>query len=216
MKKAPSKTLLLTSDGINTRGIDKEILKILSKPASRIRLAHIITASKPRIKMTYIKRDNQKFKKLGFKVENIDIEGKNKAQLEKLLKDRDIIYVRGGNSFYLLKATKKSGFDKVVRELVKKGVVYIGVSAGSYLACPTIEMANWKRQDKNIVNLKDLTALNLVPFLITTHYKPIHRSILKREVPKSRYPVKIITDNQAILVQNGQVKLVGKGKEVKI
>ncbi len=196
--------------------VKEEISKILPKPANQIKLAHIITASKVEDDLSYLNRERQELINAGFHVEEIDIEGKSEPQLKKLLEDKDIIYVQGGNTFYLLKYVKESGFDKVIKDLVDKGIIYIGVSAGSYIACPTIEMANWKHpEDKNIVGLTDLTGLNLVPFLLSVHYKPEYEEILKKEISATKYVVKILTDEQAILVRNGKIILVGKGKEIK-
>jgi len=207
------KTLLLTSAGMNVK---EEILKILPKPANKIKLAHIITASKVEKDTSYLEKDKQKMIDVGFQVEDIDIEGKNEGELRKLLSDKDIIYVQGGNTFYLLKFVKESGFDKIVKELVENGIIYIGVSAGSYIACPTIEMAIWKHQDKNRVGLTDLTALNLVPFLLFVHFEPKYTAVLKEAIANSKYPVRILTDEQVILVKDKETKLVGKGEEVKI
>lgn len=207
------KTILLTSAGMKVK---EEILKILPKPANQIKIAHIITASKVEKDLSYLEEESQMMQELGFKVENIDIEGKNENELRVLLNDKDIIYVQGGNSFYLLKYAKESGFDKVVKELVEKGTIYIGVSAGSYLACPTIEMSLWKYQDRDMFGLTDLTALNLVPFLLIVHFKPEHAPILKQEILTAKYPVKILTDEQAILIKDNETKFVGRGEEIKL
>jgi len=196
--------------------VKEEILKILPKPASQIKIAHITTASKAEKDLSYVEKENRTMLKLGFKVENIDIEGKNENELRVLLNDKDIIYVQGGNSFYLLKCAKESGFDKVVKELVEKGIIYIGVSAGSYLACPTIEMSLWKYQDRDMFGLTDLTALNLVPFLLIVHFKPEYASALKQDISLAKYPVRILTDEQAILIRGSEIKLVGRGEEIKL
>ena len=193
-----------------------EILKILPKPANQINLAHIITASKVEDDISYVKRDSLTMEELGFNVEEIDIEGKNENELRSALTDKDVIYAQGGNTFYLMKCVKESGFDKVVKELIEKGVIYIGVSAGSYIACPTIEAANWKHADRNVVNLKDLTGMNLVPFLLSAHFNSEYADILKQEIATTTCPVRILDDNQAILVIDGNVKLVGRGEEIKL
>ena len=207
------KTLLLTSAGMNVK---EEILKILPKPANEIKVAYIITASKFEEDASYVDKDRRAMIAQGFLVEEIDVRDKDEKELREMLKDKDIVYVQGGNTFYLLKYVKESGFDKVVKELIQKGLIYIGVSAGSYIACPTIEAALWKDQDKNIVGLKDLTALNLVPFLLSVHYTPEYKEILKKEISSSKYPVKILTDDQAILVRDNKVELVGKGPEIRL
>lgn len=207
------KTLLLTSAGMR---VEEEILKILPKPAHLIKLARIITAAKPEKDTSYMELAKQKMIAAGFQVEDIDIEGKSENELRVLLRDKDVIYIEGGNTFHLLKCVKESGFDRVIKELLDRGVIYIGVSAGSYIACPTIEMAMWKHQDRNVLGLKDLSALNLIPFLLTVHYKHEYKETLRKAIRSSKYPVRVLTDEQALLVKANIVKLVGKGKEVKI
>jgi dipeptidase E len=207
------KTILLTSAGMDVKD---EILKILPKPANQINVAHIITAAKLEKNHFYLEKEERIMAELGFKIENIDLEGKNENELRTLLKDKDIIYVQGGNTFYLLKWVRESGFDKVAQELIEKGIIYIGVSAGSYIVCPTIEMAHWKHQDRDPFGLTDLTGLNLVPFLLTVHYKPEYAEVLKKEIPAASLPVRILTNDQAILVTDNETKLVGKGEEIKL
>lgn len=206
------KRILLTSAGMN---IKEEILKVLPKPPEQMKIAHIITASKPEEDTSYVEKDSRLMIEAGFQVEDIDIEGRNETELRELLKDKDIIYVQGGNTFHLLKCVKKSGFDKIVKELIDKGVIYIGVSAGSYIACPTIEMATWKHQDRNRVGLTDFTALGLVPFLLSVHYVDDYKEILKEAMSKTKYKVRILTDEQAIFIIDDEVKFVG-GEEIKI
>jgi len=74
--------------------------------------------------------------------------------------------VGGGNSFQLLRLMYRHGLLAVVRDRVLSGMPYIGWSAGSNLACPTIRTTN----DMPIVEPPSLAALNLVPFQINPHY----------------------------------------------
>ncbi|MCH8821060.1 Type 1 glutamine amidotransferase-like domain-containing protein [Patescibacteria group bacterium] len=206
------KTMLLTSAGME---VNKEILKILPKPPKELKLTHITTASIDEKNKDYFHKETQIMKELGFQVTEADISGMTEGKVRKLLKDTNIIYVQGGNTYYLLKSIKESGFDKVVKELLEKGVIYIGVSAGSYVAGPTIEQADWIHEH-NRFGLTDLTAMNLVPFLLMVHYVPEYKSILKEKIQKSKYEFKILTDDQAILVKGDNYKLVGKGPEINI
>lgn len=203
-------TILLTSAGTK---IKEEICKIIPKSA---RIAYITTASKVEKSIFYVEEDRQALMKSGFIVEDIDIEGKKENELRALLMDKDVIYVQGGNPFYLLKSVKASGFDIIVKELVKKGVIYVGVSAGSYIACPTIEMAYWKQRNRDNFGVTDLTGMALVPFLVSVHFEPEYKEIIKKEISKTKYPVRILTDKQAILVRGGQACLVGYEEEVKL
>lgn len=58
------------------------------------------------------------------------------------------------------------GLLKEIQERVRKGMKYIGWSAGSNLACPTIKTTN----DMPIVDPGGLEALGLLPFQLNCHY----------------------------------------------
>ena len=193
--------------------VKEEICKILPKSA---KIAYITTASKVEEDTFYVEEDRQALREAGFDVEDIDIEGKNENELRGLLNGKDAIYVQGGNPFYLLKSVKASGFDVIIKELVKKGIIYIGVSAGSYIACPTIEMAYWKQRDRDNFGMTDLTGMSLVPFLVSAHFETKYTEIIKQEILNTNYQVRILTDKQAILVKNSEISLVGYGEEIKL
>ena len=100
----------------------------------------------------------------------------------------------------------------MIKSFVKRGGVYAGISAGSYVACPTIEAAGWKHADKNFIGLKNLKGLNLVPFLITAHFTEKLRPIIKKAAEKTKYKVIALTDKQAVLIRGRSKKIIGKGK----
>ncbi|MBI4019870.1 MAG: Type 1 glutamine amidotransferase-like domain-containing protein [Candidatus Aenigmarchaeota archaeon] len=206
------KTLLLSSGG--DFAIDHG-LPLLGIPEGKIRLAYITTASKGEKDQGYISYYTRKMDGLGIDYEEIDIEGKRVRDLKSFLAEKNVIYVEGGNTFYLMKAVRESGFDAVVKGLVGKGIPYVGVSAGSYIACPTIEMATWKpNPDRNRYGLTDLSGLNLAPFMLSVHYRDEYKDILKENISKCKYPVRILTDEQAILIRGGKAELVGNKKEI--
>lgn len=215
IKSRKPKMLLLTSSGM--RGTKDEILAVLSKPPDKVRVAHIITASKVENDTSYVDQDRESMKESGFNVEDIDIEGKNNKQLMKILEAVDVIYVQEGNTFYLLKQMRKSGFDKIIKKLLKKGIVYIGVSAGSIVAGKTIQTAGWgNNSDENVVNLINLKGLKLVDSNIFAHYKPEDAEIIKQKPGKIKKKLRILTDEQALFVFGKKTMLVGKGEAVKI
>lgn len=78
----------------------------------------------------------------------------------------EIIIVGGGNTFNLLKTIQDEGLIEPIRSKVLSGTPYIGWSAGSNLACPTIKTTN----DMPVVEPESFNALNLVPFQINPHY----------------------------------------------
>ncbi len=82
------------------------------------------------------------------------------------VREAEAIYVGGGNTFRLTSALYELDLLEPIRERVRSGVPYVGVSAGSNVACPTMMTTN----DMPIVQPKSFVALGLVPFQINAHY----------------------------------------------
>jgi len=80
--------------------------------------------------------------------------------------DAEAVFVGGGNTFRLLATLQRSDLIGPLGERVAAGAVYIGSSAGTNLAAPTIRTTN----DMPIVEPASLAALGLVPFQINCHY----------------------------------------------
>ena len=142
----------------------------LPKKIADCKIAYIITASKKVDRTAYVERHKKAMDELHRTYTEIDITGKSEDELRKILAGYDIVLVEGGNTFYLLKAVRESGFENVIKDLIAHGVVYIGSSAGSYIACPSIVMAEWSNNEFDRCGITDYTAMNLVPFLIKAHY----------------------------------------------
>ena len=76
------------------------------------------------------------------------------------------IYVGGGNTFLLTRDLHDTGIIDSIRNRVNAGIPYMGVSAGSNVAGPTMQTTN----DMPIVSPASFETLNLVPFQINPHY----------------------------------------------
>ena len=102
------------------------------------------------------------FERLGYELEAVHRSDDPRAAIERA----DAIAVGGGNTFALLKRMYDAGIVEAVRAKVQAGTPYIGWSAGSNVACPTIRTTN----DMPIVQPPTLRALALVPFQINPHF----------------------------------------------
>ncbi|MCA1757336.1 MAG: dipeptidase PepE [Bacteroidales bacterium] len=84
----------------------------------------------------------------------------------KAVREAEAIVVGGGNTWNLLKMIQEQGLIDPVREKVLSGTPYIGWSAGSNMACPTIRTTN----DMPITEPASFSAFSLIPFQINPHY----------------------------------------------
>lgn len=82
----------------------------------------------------------------------------------------ECIIVGGGNTFMLVKMMQEQGLIDAIRAKTISGTPYIGWSAGSNVACPTLCTTN----DMPIVQPESFKTLNLIPFQINPHYTDGH------------------------------------------
>jgi dipeptidase E len=108
----------------------------------------------------------ERFQSFGYELESIHEAG----DAVKAIKDAEAIVVGGGNTFHLLYQLYENDLLEAVRARAGEGAPYIGWSAGSNVACPTIRTTN----DMPIIQPPGFAAFNLVPFQINPHYLEAH------------------------------------------
>lgn len=183
---------------------------------SNIKIGRIITASKGESETVqlFVEKVKNIISENGYFIEDIDIENKTKKELIEFFKDKNIIHMEGGNTFYLLKAIRETGFADILKNLLNEGKIYIGTSAGAYVVCPTIEVSNWSSDSKDKFGLTDFTALNYVPFVLKVHYKDEQEETVRKGIKTLKYPVHILKDGQGMFCEDGTCRFIGDGEEV--
>ena len=110
----------------------------------------------------YTTRVRKRFQEIGHEITSVhDVDDPVQA-----VQQAETIVVGGGNTFHLAKLMQEQDLIDAIREKVLAGTPYIGWSAGSNMACPSIRTTN----DMPIVEPVSFQALNLVPFQINPHY----------------------------------------------
>ena len=202
--------LLLASNG---EFLIDQRYALLAVPKAQMHIGYVTTASKGARSTEYVERHKQAMKENSYRFEEIDIEGKSTDELEKFFRTKNIIHVEGGDTYYLLRAIKRAGFDALIKKYLAEGKIYVGTSAGSSITGPTIELSSHIPKD---ATPEGVTGLGLVPFMIKAHFTDEQRSGLRQQIKTLRHPAKILRDGQAILVENGNDRIVGQGEEVKL
>ena len=202
------KTIILGSD--SSFVLEKDF-KINDKDKSQVKWAYITTAGNDVPVIDYLVRTKEALDKLAWDYTEYDISGKSAEEISEFLKDKDAIFMQGGNTYYLLKQARACNLKNVLEKFLAEGKVYVGTSAGSYIMCPDIEVMNWKDSSRfNRHGLTDLTALGLVPFRLFCHFNRHldDQEKIKELVKKSEYPAYILNDGEGLIVEDGNIKFI--------
>ena len=162
------KNIILTSCGIIDEKFKEQFYKVINKEETlNKKILYITTASDGEndSDKSWMDDEYKTILDLGFNQENI-YEYKI-GQKEININDFDIIYMMGGNTFYLMDMIRKYNFDKAIKDAIDNGIIYIGSSAGSIILGNSVEFA--LPFDENNVNLKDFTGLKIIDGIIIPH-----------------------------------------------
>ena len=195
----------------------------LPKPLANCKIAYIITAAlkmdetgeveKARLR-DHIRRYKEKMDALKYDYTELDIAGLSPEELKATLSMYDIILVEWGNPFYLLKVVRETAFQSTMEELMKQWVVYIGKSAGSYIACPSLHVSTRSKLSFDKFGISDLSAMHRVPFFVKAHYTPEMHDGLMIQAKQLPAPLYALDNDQALVVDGEKVELIGGGEEV--
>lgn len=162
----------------------------------------------------YEKKVNDRFAEIGHQVTSIH----RFINPIEAIENSDAIVVGGGNTWQLVKMLQEKGLMKIIRKKVKQGTPYIGWSAGSNIACPSLKTTN----DMPIVEPIKFKTLKLVPFQINPHYlddNPANHGGETREVRINEFievnretHVVGLREGTMLLLENNDLALIGKRK----
>jgi dipeptidase E len=160
----------------------------------------------------YENRARLRFERMGYLMESVH---RHRGHEPDLLSNVDTVFIGGGNTFRLLARLYAFGLIEPIRALVEKGLPYIGSSAGSIVAGPSIKTT----KDMPVVEPPSFNALNLISFHISPHYlDPDPNSRHMGETQEERIlqfleendgQVVGLREGSRLLVKGDQVALIG-------
>jgi dipeptidase E len=159
----------------------------------------------------YAAKVSERLGAMGYEVQSIH----QAANKQKAVHQADAIFIGGGNTFRLLKMLYDFELVELIRYRVDDGMLYMGSSAGSNVAAPTIRTTN----DMPIVEPPSLDALALVSFQINPHYldpdlNSKHMGETREErilqfLEENETPVVGLREGAMLRVENGTTTLKG-------
>lgn len=159
----------------------------------------------------YEERVNGRFREIGHKVVGIH----RFADPKKAIEEAKAIVIGGGNTWKLVRMLHENELMSAIRSKVLSGIPYIGWSAGSNVACPTLRTTN----DMPIIDPKGFDTIGLIPFQINPHYLDDNPANHGGETRETRI-IEFITENKDAYVvglregtilhyDNKQLSLIG-------
>ena len=175
--------------------LDQFVLNQLTK--KNFKIGFLPTASK----------DNKKKIDLFYKrFENSSLELSHFSLCSKIegfkgwLLSKDIIYVGGGNTFYMLEIWEKNNLIEIFKEAYNKGIILSGVSAGA------VCWFDWILSDSKGSGLKPLRVIKLISGSCTPHSSEDERiNQFQENIKNNKLPEGIaIDDGVAVLFIDGK------------
>lgn len=139
----------------------------------------------------YEQKVNDSLRNIGLKVRGIH----TFTDYAEAIGGASAIVIGGGNTWKLVRTLHENKLMDVIREKVLAGTPFVGWSAGSNVACPTLRTTN----DMPIVDPLNFETLDLVPFQINPHYldvNPVNHGGETREMRIQEF----IAENQDVYV----------------
>jgi dipeptidase E len=201
---ATSRLLLISNSTLHGSGyldhVEKEIRDFVG---SRAKVVFVPFAVHDR--HAYAAKAQERFRDIGLSLISIH----DVSNMPRAVDEADVVFVGGGNTFRLLKGLYDHNLLGPIRRRVAAGVPYIGSSAGSIVACPTLKTT----KDMPVVQPPSFEALGLVPFQISPHYlDPDPSSTHMGETQEERI-VQFLEENEETVVglREGSVLRVEDG-----
>lgn len=159
----------------------------------------------------YEEKVNNSFLEIGHSVKGIH----HFDDPRKAIEEAEAIVIGGGNTWKLVRMLHDNGLMPLIKSKVESGTPYIGWSAGSNVACPTLRTTN----DMPIIDPKGFDTIGLVPFQLNPHYMDVHPSNHGGETREMRIN-EFIEENKDMYVvglregtmlhfENGKLELIG-------
>lgn len=221
--------LLLTSGGITNDTLANELAGLVGKPFNELKIGFIPSAAfgDPSDDKAWLIDDMYRLKNRGASVAIISLADCTPEEIAAQLEVVDVIFVGGGQTFYLSWLMQQKGlFDLLPKLLESK--VYAGISAGSMIVTPKLLTVSFaiRRPGISDEELEELgpegrslaKTFHLVDFMLRPHmngeakFADITPEMIQQAVNTAGIPAYVLDDASAVRVIDDKVTVVGEGE----
>ena len=206
--------LVLCSEGFHTPNTVEACVKLVGKPQEQISIGIIneAFAVEDGDKRWVLDNLNSVANNFAGEIDIVDLLALTIGEVEKRLADKDVIFVVGGDTDYLMSVYQKTGFDKLLTKLLETKV-YVGSSAGSMVVGKRISAAAYRLiygEDSkwDIDDYVGIVDLSVMPHLDSPHF-PNRKESLLEAVGSFEGRVYGLRDDSAVVINGDDVSTIG-------
>lgn len=205
---------VLCSEGFHTPNTVEACVKLVGKAQDQISVGIIneAYAVEQGDKRWVLDNLNSVANNFSGEIDIVDLLALSIEEVEKRLADKDVIFVVGGDTDYLMSVYQKTGFDKLLPKLLETKV-YVGSSAGTMVVGKRISAAAYRLiygEDSkwDIDQYVGLVDLSVMPHLDSPHF-PNRKESLLEAVGSFEGRVYGLRDDSAVVVDGNDVQTIG-------
>jgi len=170
----------------------------------------ITTAANVYKQQSFVADDLVWFEKQKFTATEFDLHTGTPRELSQILENTDMMYVSGGNVFYLLQEINKQDYQPIINNFIqKKQTLYIGASAGACILGIDIAPLSEIDDPKQAPDLEQTSGLNIVESVIVPHFDnskyQSNISKITNSCQQAGHDILSINDNQAVTIIDGVI-----------
>lgn len=206
--------LILCSEGFSTNEVVEKCIELVEKPKNKINVAVIneayaVETNNLRWVLNNLTKVTENF---GGNLELVNLLALDIQDVKERMDKSDVIFVLGGHTDYLMSVFDKSGFSKLLPELLKTKV-YVGSSAGSMVLGKRLSTEAYKKiySEKNIYGVSrylEFVDISIMPHLNSPHF-PNRKETLLDAAGKHKGVIYGLQDDCAIVVEGDNISTIG-------
>ncbi|PCK20432.1 peptidase S51 [Bacillus pumilus] len=158
----------------------------------------------------YVEAAKEAFHQLEMQIETVDMGKQSVQEIACRIESNDVIYVSGGNTFYLLQELRKHHLDSVLKEEMSKGKLYIGESAGSIIMAPSIEYISLMDDQQKAPELSSFQGFNEISVFPVPHRHHAYLGEAAQQIIEQyqhTHALCPLTDEQVLLITGEQTEV---------
>lgn len=207
--------LLLCSEGFHTPNTVQACADLCGKPQDEIKIAIINEgyAVEGGDKRWVLNNLNDVAKNFPAELDIVNLLALTLDEVEARILEKDVIFVVGGNTDYLMHVFNKSGFAKLLPKLLETKV-YVGSSAGSMVMAKRVPGEAYRKiygepYDYGVTEYLGFVDLAIKPHFMSPHFPNNRPEVLQEVASGMSFPVYGLQDDSAILIDDAEQKFIG-------